>query len=264
MSRYRRQMPFSWDPARYLGHADHRARPFHDLLARVGAADPGLVVDLGCGAGNLTALLPRRWPGAEVLGLDSSEQMVAAAREAVGGAAQVEVGDVRDWPARDLHPDVLVTNAVLHWLPDHLDLLPALAGTVAPGGWFAMQVPGNWQAPSHVLPGELAARAPYADHTGDRARMVSHDPETYLRRLRQHGWEVDAWETTYAHVLTGPDAVFDWISGTGLRPTVQALPEDLRADFEDELKRQLRAAYPERDGVVVMPFRRVLVVAHRP
>ncbi|KQT94049.1 trans-aconitate methyltransferase [Marmoricola sp. Leaf446] len=254
-------MAFSWDPARYLGHADHRARPFHDLLARVGVDDPDLVVDLGCGAGNLTALLPQRWPDARVVGIDSSEEMLDRAREVAD--VELEVGDVRDWPARGLRPEVLVSNAVLHWLPDHLELLPALAATVAPGGWLALQVPGNWHAPSHTLVAELAARAPYAEHTGDVARMVSHDPETYLRVLDAQGWEVDAWETTYAHVLTGADAVFDWISGTGLRPTVQALPDDLRTAFEDELKQQLRAAYPERDGVVVMPFRRVFAVARR-
>lgn len=263
MSRYRRAMAFSWDPARYLGYADHRARPFHDLLARVGAEDPRLVVDLGCGAGNLTALLPRRWPDARVLGIDSSEAMVGAARDAVDDAVELEVGDVRDWPARGLRPDVLVSNAVLHWLPDHLALLPDLAATVTPGGWLAVQVPGNWRAPSHALVAELAGRPAYAAHTRDVAGMVSHAPEDYLRALGTTGWEVDAWETTYAHVLTGADAVFDWISGTGLRPTVQALPPGLREQFEEELKEQLRAAYPERDGVVVMPFRRVFVVARR-
>ncbi|ROR90027.1 methyltransferase domain-containing protein [Nocardioides aurantiacus] len=255
-------MAFSWDPARYLGHADHRARPFHDLLARVDADDPDLVVDLGCGAGNLTALLPQRWPDARVVGIDSSEAMVDRAREVAD--VELEVGDVRDWPARGLRPEVLISNAVLHWLPDHLELLPALAATVAPGGWLALQVPGNWHAPSHSLVADLAARAPYDEHTRDVARMVSHAPEDYLWVLRGLGWEVDAWETTYAHVLTGADAVFDWISGTGLRPTVQALPEGLRGEFEEELKQQLRAAYPERDGVVVMPFRRVFAVARRP
>ena len=257
-------MAITWDPARYLGYADHRARPFHDLLAQIGAEDPSLVVDLGCGAGNLTALLPRRWPGARVLGSDSSEQMVEAARGVVGPGVELEVGDVRDWPDRGLRPDVLVSNAVLHWLPDHLDLLPGLAGTVAPGGWLAFQVPGNFGAPSHTLVTELAGRAPYAAHTGDVATMASHDPQTYLRLLADLGWEVDAWETTYSHVLTGEDPVFGWISGTGLRPTVQALPPELREQFEAELRPLLRAAYPEHGGVTVMPFRRVFVVARRP
>ena len=201
--------PFTWDPARYLGHADHRARPFHDLLARVGAEHPRLVVDLGCGAGNLTALLPRRWPDARVLGVDSSEEMVATARDTLGTSVELEVGDVRDWPDRGLRPDVLLSNAVLHWLPDHLELLPDLADTVAPGGWLAVQVPGSFGAPSHTLVADLAGRAPYAEHTRDVATMRSHSPEDYLRVLAGLGWEVDAWETTYAHVLTGADAVFD-------------------------------------------------------
>ena len=138
---------------------------------------------------------------------------------------------------------------------------PGLVRAIAPGGWFALQVPGNFDEPSHTIRRELAAEPAYAGHTAGVAVPEAHDAETYLHLLRDLGCEVDAWETTYLHVLEGPDPVFRWVSGTGARPTLEALPPDLRAEFEEEFKARLREAYPERAGVVVLPFRRVFVVA---
>ena len=251
--------PFSWDPDRYLAFSDERGRPFADLVARIGAEDPRTVVDLGCGTGNLTVLLAQRWPAARVLGVDSSEEMVRAAPSDAG--VEFTVGDIREWSGSGDPVDVLVSNAALQWVPGHLDLLPGLVRAVAPGGWLAFQVPGNFDEPSHSIRRELAADAAYAAHTAGVAVPDAHDAETYLHVLRDLGCQVDAWETTYLHVLDGPDPVFTWVSGTGARPTLEALPSDLRADFEEEFKARLREAYRERAGVVVLPFRRVFVVA---
>lgn len=254
----------AWDPDRYLTFADDRGRPMVDLLARVGATAPHTVVDLGCGPGNLTALLAQRWPGARVTGVDSSPEMVARAREAEPALA-FEQADLRDWvPAADAGVDVLVSNATLQWIPDHLDLLPRLVGAVSPGGWLAFQVPGNVEEPSHVLRRELEAEEPYAAHTRGLERPASHDPAVYLEALTTLGCAVDAWETTYLHVLTGEDPVFTWISSTSARPVLAALPADLRTDFETELKRRLRTAYLPHPEGVVLPFRRVFVVARTP
>lgn len=258
-------MAHAWDPDRYLAYSDERGRPFVELIARVGATDPAEVVDLGCGPGNLTALAAERWPGARITGVDSSEPMITKARETVAGI-DFEVADLRDW-ARDTEPgsiDVLLSNATLQWVPGHLDLLPTLARTVRPGGWFAFQVPGNFTEPSHVIRAGLAAEEPYAAYTRDLAAPGSHDPVVYLDALRAEGLEVDAWETTYLHQLTGSDPVFTWISGTSLRPTAAALPADLWPAFADELRRRLAAAYPVRRGRVVLPFRRVFCVAQVP
>lgn len=251
-------MAHTWDPDRYLTYADERGRPFVELVARIGATDPRTVVDLGCGPGNLTSLLADRWPDATVAGVDSSAEMIAAASDE---RIAFEVGDLRQWsgPA-----DVLVSNATLQWLPDHLDLLPRLVDQVTPGGWLAFQVPGNFDEPSHTLRSELAAEPPYAAHTRGVAVPGSHDPSVYLDLLAGLGCSVDAWETTYLHVLTGPDPVFTWVSGTGARPTLQALPDDLRPEFEAEFKRRLAAAYPEHEYGVVLPFRRIFVVAQVP
>lgn len=248
----------SWDPDRYLTYADERGRPFVELLARIAAERPSHVVDLGCGPGNLTRLLAERWPAARVLGVDSSPEMVAPGRDLPG--VELAVGDLRTWePSAPV--DVLVSNATLQWVPGHLDLLPRLAGHVAPGGWFAFQVPGNFDEPSHTIRRDLAAEEPYAAHTAGVATPDAYDAATYLDALSRLGFEVDAWETTYLHVLTGEDPVFTWISGTAARPTLQALPDDLRPQFEAELKRRLRDAYPAGPAGVVLPFRRVFVVA---
>lgn len=253
----------AWDPDRYLAYADERGRPFVDLLARVApTVAPATVVDLGCGPGNLTALLAARWPGAEVTGLDSSPEMVEAARGRGDGAVTYAVADLRTWRG---NADVVVSNATLQWLPDHLDLLPGLVASVRPGGWLAFQVPGNFGEPSHTLRAELAGEAAYAEHTAGVAVPASHEPVDYLDVLTAAGCAVDVWETTYLHVLTGDDPVFTWVSGTGARPTLQALPDNLRPAFEQEFRRRLAEAYPARtDGTVVLPFRRIFAVAQVP
>lgn len=251
----------AWDPDRYLTYADERGRPFVELLQRVDAASPRTVVDLGCGPGNLTRLLAARWPGAKVSGRDSSPEMIARATRDVPGI-DFAVADLRAFVDANERVDVLVSNAMLQWVPGHLALLPGLLDRVVPGGWLAFQVPGNFGEPSHVLRAELAAEPRYAPHLEGIATPASHDPATYLAALT--GAWVDAWETTYLHVLSGADAVFTWVSGTGARPTLEALPADLRPAFETEFKARLRAAYPLRaDGTVILPFRRIFVVAHK-
>lgn len=251
-------MAHTWDPDRYLTYADERGRPFVELVRRIGAESPPRVVDLGCGPGNLTRLLAERWPGAEVTGVDSSPEMVEKARRDVPGI-EFRVGDLRDW--HDGPVDVLVSNATLQWLPDHLDVLPRLVERVGPGGWLAFQVPGNFEEPSHTIRRDLAAEPAYAAHTAGVAVPDSHDPAVYLDLLAGLGCSVDAWETTYLHLLSGEDPVFTWVSGTGARPTLQALPAGLREQFEEEFRARLRAAYPPRSYGVVLPFRRVFVVA---
>ena len=174
-------MTLTWNPEQYLRYGDERARPFLDLTARIGAERPGLVVDLGAGPATQTRLLAERWPGAEVLAVDSSPEMIARA-DLVEGLTAVH-GDLRTWtPPGEV--DVLVTNAALQWVPGHLDEMPRLAGMLAPGGWFAMQVPGNFDEPSHTIRRDLADQEPYAAHLQGIASPASYDAATYLRALQ--------------------------------------------------------------------------------
>ncbi|HET7683781.1 MAG TPA: methyltransferase domain-containing protein [Marmoricola sp.] len=256
-------MSQQWDPARYLQYADQRGRPFVELLARVPVDRPDEVVDLGCGPGNLTALAAGRWPDARTTGIDSSAEMVERAR-ADFPALDFVVADLREWAGEGEPVDVLLSNATLQWVPGHLDLLRELLSRVRPGGCLAFQVPGNFTEPSHTLRQELALRPPYAEHLEGSAEPDAHDAATYLRALQRLGCAVDAWESTYLHVLTGPDPVFDWVLGTSARPMLQRLPDDLVERFADEFRTALRAAYPDDGNGVVLPFRRVFVVAQKP
>jgi trans-aconitate 2-methyltransferase len=251
-----------WDPGTYLQFADERSRAFFDLLSQVRADQPSQVVDLGCGPGQLTASLADRWPTASVLGIDSSPKMIEQARRHTGTRIGFTVQDLRDW--RPTEPaDVIVSNATLQWLPGHRGLLPALVHSLAPDGWLAFQVPGNFTEPSHELLHQLADDPRFATFTAGRERPSAFDAAIYTDDLHQLGCQVNAWETTYLHVLTGPDPVFRWISGTGARPVLQALPEQVREVFVAEYKAALNRAYPATAYGTLLPFRRVFVVARR-
>jgi trans-aconitate 2-methyltransferase len=251
-----------WDPTTYLQFADDRARPYLDLVSRVRAEQPTSVVDLGCGPGQLTASLADRWPSATIVGLDSSPDMIAQAEAYAGPRVRFAVQDLRDWTPPE-PVEVILSNAALQWVPGHRALLPRLVEALAPGGWLAFQVPGNFDEPSHRLLHELADDVRFAAHVVDRERPASYDAADYLEDLAGLGCSVDAWETTYLHRLTGPDPVFRWISSTGARPVLQALPGELRQQFEVEYKALLSEAYPARPYGTVMPFRRIFVVAQR-
>ncbi|MCM6777422.1 trans-aconitate 2-methyltransferase [Nocardia sp. CDC159] len=253
-----------WDPQQYLAFDDHRSRPFFDLLGRVRAEHPRRVVDLGCGPGHLTTALGQRWPEAIVEASDSSPEMVAAAR-ARGVTASLL--DVRDWqPEPDT--DVVICNAVLQWVTGHTTLLAEWAAKLPGGAWLAIQVPGNFDAPSHRRIRELATRDEWRERlepTGVlRARNVL-DPTGYATVLTAAGCAVDAWETTYLQRLTGEDPVLKWVSGTALRPVREVLDEVEWERFTGQLAVLLREAYPRHaDGTTWLPFRRVFAVARIP
>jgi trans-aconitate 2-methyltransferase len=261
-----------WDPSVYRLYGDERSRPFYDLTTRVRSHTPALIVDLGCGPGNLTVTLTERWPEARIEGFDSSAEMIAAAAElpeARSGRVGFAVGDVRTWtPPEDV--DVVVSNAVLQWVPGHRDLLRSWARALRTGAWLAFQVPGNFDAPSHQLLQELAASPEWAGRIdGLRDAGAVWDPVEYAGDLLGEGCAVDAWETTYLHLLPvtpdGPHPVLSWMEGTALRPVRSALagrPQDW-ARFREQLQDRLALAYPVRHGVVGFPFRRIFVVARK-
>ncbi|MEU5594617.1 trans-aconitate 2-methyltransferase [Streptomyces sp. NPDC020298] len=264
----------AWDPAQYLRHAGHRARPFADLLARVpdlpGA--PPRIADLGCGPGNVTALLAARWPTAHITGYDNSPEMLDKAHvdhagpTAGGGRLDFAPADARTWTPAGPH-DLIISNATLQWVPGHADRFADWVTALEPGGTLAFQVPGNFAAPSHRLMRSLAHSARWKDRLAD---VLRHEdavltPEAYLDRLSGRGCTADVWETTYIHLLQGEDPVLDWVKGTGLRPVLTALADDpqAREDFLAEYRAALREAYPAGPHGTPFPFRRIFAVATR-
>jgi trans-aconitate 2-methyltransferase len=259
-----------WDPVQYALFGDHRSRPFADLMGRVRAQEPALVVDLGCGPGELTLGLATRWPGARVVGVDSSPEMLArAAEQDPGGRVEWVQADVATWqPPGGI--DVMVTNATLQWVPGHLELLPRWVEALAPGGWFAMQVPGNFDAPSHALLREVAAASPRASELTPvlRGGSAVEDPHTYAATLAGLRCRIDVWETTYLHVLDPEGAqespVLEWTKGTALRPVLQVLTDEHdRAQFLAAYAQRLEQAYPRQAFGTIFPFRRIFAVAQR-
>jgi len=255
----------SWSAAQYVKFEEERTRPVRDLVARIPLAQASSAADLGCGPGNSTEVLRERYPEARIVGVDSSADMIAAARERMPDS-DFEIADLRDWrPKEPL--DVILANAVLQWLPDHEALLPPLLAALKLGGALAVQMPDNLDEPTHRLMREVAAVGPWAAKLRDAhaARAERHPAEWYFRLLRAHASRVDIWRTTYFHPLAGgASAIVEWVKGTGLRPFIDRLEGSEREAFLARYQAAIAEAYPaEPDGTALLPFPRLFFVATR-
>jgi trans-aconitate 2-methyltransferase len=252
-----------WDPAKYLEFAGPRLQPAVDLLARVPLASPAVVYDLGCGAGNVTRLLRARWPEAELTGVDGSAAMLAAAAREAPGIRWVQA-DLAAWRATR-PPEVIFSNAALHWLGDHARLFPRLLAELAPGGVLAVQMPRNHGAPSHTEMVAAAEAGPWRERLSPILRRAPvAAPAAYYDVLAPVAGHVEIWETEYLHVLEGDNPVVEWTRGSALRPLLDALEEPDRSAFLADYARRIAAAYPRRaDGRTLLPFRRLFILATR-
>lgn len=262
-----------WNPEQYDKLGDYRRRPFAELMSRVGAGGPQIVVDLGCGSGGHTLELALRWPDARVVGVDNSPEMLDKARRN-DSAERVEWvrADVESWDPAQLggQADVIIANSLLQWVPSHMRLIPGWIAALAPGGWFAMQVPGNYNAPSHTLLREVAAKSPRAAELLPRlgrSEAVS-EPAVYFFMLAGLGCDVDTWETTYQHVFAPgalkDEPVLEWTKATTLLPVFEVLTDQgERAAFVEAYGRALSQAYPRDRFGTVFALRRIFSVAHK-
>jgi trans-aconitate 2-methyltransferase len=252
-----------WDASQYLKYADERARPFVDLLARVRCKDPKFIADLGCGPGNLTRTLTDRWPAAHVVGVDNSAAMLEQATAIPGRLEFVQVDLAQWYPNEPL--DLIVSNAALQWVPNHDALLDHLTKLLTPNGTLAVQVPFHFNNPAHLVIEATKTNTRWRAVLGDVGlTQQSVQPLVwYVERLHDLGFRVDAWETTYLHVLTGANPVLEWFQGSALRPLLDKLDQREHGDFLADVGARLRAAYPERKGVTLLPFPRLFFAARR-
>lgn len=253
-----------WSARDYLRFEAERTRPARDLLAAVPNGEVARAVDLGCGPGNSTELVARRFPQARVAGIDTSPDMIAQARERLPDAV-FTVADIGAWTGEDVY-DLVFANASLQWVPDHESLLPRLLGRLAEGGTLAIQLPDNLGEPSHAGMAEAASGAPYAGklRAAEGARTPIGDARFYWNLVSPLCRRVDVWRTVYHHPLAGADAVVDWFRSTGLRPYLEPLDEAERADFLARYRDRVARAYPlSLDGTLLLPFPRLFIVATR-
>jgi trans-aconitate 2-methyltransferase len=252
-----------WDPEQYLRFAGERASPFFDLVAAISHPNPAMVVDLGCGPGGLTATLAVRWPDARIVGIDESAEMIARARRhTIAGRLTFHEADVSSW--QEAQPvDVILSNACFHWVPDHAMLLDRLTSLLAPGGVLAFQVPDNSAEPSHRLLRELVASAEWADPLAGAPTPTVAGTDWYVRYLSGKGLQVNAWETTYYHVLEGSQAVSEWVRGTTLRPLLELLSPDQEERFLTTYSELLEEVYPQSELGIIYRFHRIFVVARK-
>ena len=254
----------TWSAAQYLKFENERTRPVRDLVARIPLVHVETAADIGCGPGNSTEVLRERYSSARIIGLDSSPDMIQAARKRLPDTT-FEVADIREWlPKAPL--DVILANAVFQWIPDHETLFPTLIAKLKPGGALAAQMPDNLDEPSHRLMSEVASDGPWAAKLKDAAgaRTERHLADWYFRLARPHAPHVDIWRTTYFHPLAGAHAVVEWLKGTGLRPFLDPLDASERQAFLALYEGKIAKAHPaEPDGTVLLPFPRLFVVAAR-
>lgn len=253
-----------WNPALYTRYEDERTRPAAELLARVPLTQAARVVDLGCGPGNSTELLARRFPQADLLGIDNSEAMLVSARKRLP-PARFEFGDIGQWTP-DVAPDLIYANAALQWVPDHETLIPRLFAALAPGGVLAIQMPDNRAEPTHRLMREVASEAPWQEAIGDADRLRTELLKLggYYDLLARDAAHVDVWHTIYQHPMASAAAIVDWVSSTGLKPFVDPLDAELKASYLAAYERRIAQAYPPRvDGKLLLAFPRLFIVARK-
>ena len=253
-----------WDPNLYLKFADQRARPAADLIAQIKLDHPQSIIDLGCGPGNSTEQLHRRWAQAEITGLDSSASMLEQARQNHSGWKWIH-SSIENWKPEKSY-DLIFSNAALHWVPDHAVLFPRLLNAVARGGALAVQMPNNFHSPAHQAMKRVAANARWAGRLDDASERVHVEAISfYYDVLRKIVASMNFWETEYLQIVDGPRAILEWLRSTAMRGYLERLMDDgERKVFEDLCLKEFERAYPADDqGKVLFPYKRMFLVAYR-
>jgi len=253
----------TWDPTVYGRFDAERARASNDLAARINCAAPHRVVDLGCGSGLSTLALAQRYPDAEILGVDHSGEMLAAARRRLPHAQFLQA-DIAQF--RDPRTDLLFANAALHWVPRHIDVMARLMRELPAGGCLAAQMPDNEQEPSHALMREIASRPAFGDVLA--AAAAQRSPlgafADYDAALAPWCAELDIWRTVYVHRFASSDAIVAFVEGAGLKPFLEPLAPAARAEFLTQYREAIARAYPAQPwGGVLFAMPRLFIVATR-
>lgn len=255
-------MKTEWNPDLYLRFKKERTQPSIDLVKRIELDNPKTIIDIGCGPGNSTEVLKERWQNADIIGIDNSAEMIEKA-EATYPEGNWLLSDVYDLdPA--MKYDLVFSNAVLQWLPNHERLIPHLLGLVNAGGILAFQVPNNQFSPIHASLQETAADPRFKEYTAQAGEMLNYQTGPYYYDLLSARLkELQMWETTYYHVMDNREEMLNWYRSTGMRPYLERLPDTLIDDFIESMRKKIKKRYPvQENGKVIYPFKRLFAVGY--
>ncbi len=254
----------NWNPEQYLKYKSERTQPSIDLVSRIKIENPKNIIDIGCGPGNSTQILHQRWPSAEIVGLDHSEEMIKKAREDYPEQKWL-AADVSSFKSNIFY-DIVFSNAVLHWIPHHEILVPNLFKLVRNRGAMAVQVPANHESPLHKALLSVSSGEKWHRYTKGCEKMLHHHPaEYYYQLLTPIASKIELWETTYYHILPSHQGLIEWGKGTAMKPYLDRLPDDSKKNrFEKEVLAGCKKAYKrQKDGSIVFRFNRLFFIAYR-
>ena len=253
-----------WNPNGYLKFRNERTQPSIDLVSRIEMINPSSIVDIGCGPGNSTQVLFERWPHADIIGLDNSQEMIAKAKSDYPERKWVLANVAHYDPKRTF--DIVFSNATLQWVQDHERLIPRLYRFLKPGGALAVQIPANKESPIHRSLLEVSRDSRWSQFTGDCDQRLNYQSAPYYYDILVNlSSRIDLWETTYYHILSDYQALIEWYRSTGMRPFLERLPDDrCRRQFEDEVLNGCRESYQvQKDGKLLYPFQRIFFIAYK-
>ena len=253
-----------WNPDLYLKFQKERTQPSIDLVNRIEIENPKKIIDVGCGPGNSTEILRSRWINSEIIGIDNSDQMIEKAKK------KYPYGTWKLNDAMDIDKfgkfDIVFSNAVLQWIPNHEKLIPHLLNHVAADGVLAVQVPQNQFSVLHKALIEIADENEFKEYTQDAKKILNYRTgEYYYNLLCDSVKEFYMWETTYLHILENHEDLIEWYKSTGMKPFLQSLPtEALKTRLINKIYKKCKNGYKyQKDGKIIYPFNRLFFIGYK-
>lgn len=251
-----------WDSALYLKFKAQRTQPAKDLAARMDMEAPSEIIDIGCGPGNSTRVLKDRFPNARILGIDSSPDMIEAARSDNPDMEFMLLDAANELDSLDKRFDAVFSNACLQWIPGHHTLMPRLMGLLKDGGMLAVQLPMIYDEPIHRIIESTADSEKWRGRlrSGEIFHRLSQGE--YFDILSGISSDLEMWQTVYLHRMPSHDSILEWYRGTGLRPYLEQLDEPSRAEFESDILTGIKREYPpQANGEIIFRFPRFFIIA---
>ncbi len=253
-----------WNPELYMKFRSERTQPSIDLISRIDDINPKSILDVGCGPGNSTQVLANRWPEANISGIDNSESMIAKAAQDYP-RQEWQVADAATYcPGKEF--DLVFSNAVIQWIPNHANLLARFHNWVSEKGALAIQMPQFWDMPLGKIIRKTGDDARWKDRTGDVVNLFTiHDYVFYYDQLARLFPRIDIWQTDYMHVLENHEAIIEMMRSTGLKPYLDRLDSEAdQKEFEERVLKGIKTAYPKQtNGKVILPFKRMFIVGYK-